>query len=201
MLSKIKAINTTNMNPKQKKLLGTAFQLFLKHGFKRVSVEEICREATVSKVTFYRHYKSKEELISFIISSWVDKIMKDINTIMDSKQSIKDKFDKIATAKQEFSHNMGEEMLRSIILFPSAMQHMEELGKLIWQKLSNLLEQEQKMGNINPKLDVKKTVKFLISLNNLYQTDELLDIYGSTEEMIAEVNELLIMGLVARKEI
>ena len=37
---------------KQLELLKIARELFWKHGFKRVSIEEICQKASVSKMTF-----------------------------------------------------------------------------------------------------------------------------------------------------
>ena len=43
-------------------ILNTARQLFWKHGIRRVSVEEVCREAGVSKMTFYRSFPNKIEL-------------------------------------------------------------------------------------------------------------------------------------------
>ena len=36
-------------------------ELFWKYGTKRVTVEEICREAGVSKMTYYKFFKNKNE--------------------------------------------------------------------------------------------------------------------------------------------
>jgi AcrR family transcriptional regulator len=47
---------------KQKKriqITETAIRLFSQFGTKRVTIEEICRTAGVSKVTFYKHFKNK----------------------------------------------------------------------------------------------------------------------------------------------
>ena len=47
---------------KHKKLIQTGKALFFKYGIKKVSVAEICKEAGVSKMTFYKHYANKGEL-------------------------------------------------------------------------------------------------------------------------------------------
>jgi AcrR family transcriptional regulator len=39
---------------------------FLKHGVKRVTIEEICEKAKVSKVTFYRYFTNKEAIVRHI---------------------------------------------------------------------------------------------------------------------------------------
>jgi AcrR family transcriptional regulator len=41
-------------NLKLARIASTAEKLFMKFGIRRVSVEEICREASVSKMTFYK---------------------------------------------------------------------------------------------------------------------------------------------------
>lgn len=59
MKNTIKHLISKDIRSKQRELIETAAQLFFKHGFKRVTVEEICRTAKVSKVTFYRYFAAK----------------------------------------------------------------------------------------------------------------------------------------------
>ena len=70
------------MNSKKKQIVNTARELFWKHGFRRVSVEELCREANVSKMTFYKHFRNKDELVKFIIDTLTGTAMKKYREIM-----------------------------------------------------------------------------------------------------------------------
>ncbi|KAE9542095.1 TetR/AcrR family transcriptional regulator [Ursidibacter maritimus] len=45
------------------KLKLIAEQLFSAQGLKRVSIDEICQQSKVSRVTFYKHFKNKKALI------------------------------------------------------------------------------------------------------------------------------------------
>jgi AcrR family transcriptional regulator len=47
----------------RRKLAETALQLFSSRGYDRVAVDDICREAGVSKGTFYVHFKSKDQVL------------------------------------------------------------------------------------------------------------------------------------------
>jgi len=40
-------------------ILEAAKELFFKHGFKRISIEDICNKADVSRRTFYVYYENK----------------------------------------------------------------------------------------------------------------------------------------------
>lgn len=44
-------------------LLAAAIDLFQKHGFENITIDDICREIDVTKTAFYYYYKSKDELV------------------------------------------------------------------------------------------------------------------------------------------
>ena len=46
------------MSQKREQLIQTGEALFIKHGMRRVTVEEICRQAGVSKPTFYKFFEN-----------------------------------------------------------------------------------------------------------------------------------------------
>lgn len=56
-LRALNAIETKN------KLLQSALKLFTKHGFDKVTVEDITNHAGVSKGTFYNHFNTKEQVL------------------------------------------------------------------------------------------------------------------------------------------
>lgn len=48
----------------RERLTELGMELMFKNGFDAVSVSDICKEAEVSRTTFYLHFKSKEQLIA-----------------------------------------------------------------------------------------------------------------------------------------
>ena len=52
---------------KEKQIVDAARKLFYKFGFKKVSMDEIAREAGVTKKTIYRYFDSKEALLEYFI--------------------------------------------------------------------------------------------------------------------------------------
>ncbi|WP_030160510.1 MULTISPECIES: TetR/AcrR family transcriptional regulator [unclassified Glycomyces] len=54
---------TSVNNPMRERLLEAAAELFYARGLRAVSVEKVIEKAATTKVTFYRHFKSKDDLI------------------------------------------------------------------------------------------------------------------------------------------
>jgi AcrR family transcriptional regulator len=81
-------------NPQQT-ILTCAYRLFHRHGFNRVSMDEIAGAARVTKRTLYYHFRSKDDLIAAALEhqhelalatfrSWTDRISRNPETIIAS---------------------------------------------------------------------------------------------------------------------
>jgi AcrR family transcriptional regulator len=62
----------------------SALELFSSHGVEKVSVDEIARKATVSKVTIYKHFHSKEELHREVINLYSNRVIAAAEEILAS---------------------------------------------------------------------------------------------------------------------
>lgn len=61
---------------KEEQIVEAARKLFGKYGYKRVSVEEIAKEANVTKRTVYSYFKSKEEILKYFLNEEVQNMKK-----------------------------------------------------------------------------------------------------------------------------
>jgi AcrR family transcriptional regulator len=60
------------VNDARERILRTAYELFLKHGFNAVGVDRIVAEASVAKTTLYRHFRSKNDLVVAVLGRHED---------------------------------------------------------------------------------------------------------------------------------
>ena len=72
----------TQSSSKFDQIIENAYHLFMKYGIKRVSVQEICETAGVSKMTFYKHFKNKTDLAKALIERVMQTSMQQYNEIM-----------------------------------------------------------------------------------------------------------------------
>ena len=70
----------TEVTPKEK-LFQTAARLFYQHGYRAIGVDTIAAESGIGKMTLYRHYPSKDDLI--------------VAYLRDSNQDFWDQFEQI----------------------------------------------------------------------------------------------------------
>ncbi len=70
---------------KKEQIIESARKLFTKYGYKKVSMDEIAREANVSKKTVYAYFKDKEELLKYFIFEELDKMRVAVTNIENKK--------------------------------------------------------------------------------------------------------------------
>ena len=66
---------------KEKQIIEAARMLFNKYGFKKVTMDEIAREANVTKRTVYSYFSSKEELFKCIINEELENMKKIVEDV------------------------------------------------------------------------------------------------------------------------
>ena len=98
-----------DFQPKKKQILITAEDLFFRFGLKRISIEEICSTAKVSKMTFYKYFKNKIDLIKCLWSLMFDYGMKKFEEIENMEISFQEKVELILKMKEESSKKLSHE--------------------------------------------------------------------------------------------
>lgn len=104
---------------KKEQIINSARKLFSKYGFKKVSMDEIAKEANVTKKTVYTYFESKEELLKYFIQEEILNMKKIVENI--EKQKI-DFFESV--------HQVIYNLLK--------YKHQEEFLKIIFEEMKSL---------------------------------------------------------------
>ena len=72
-------------NEIEKDILKEATKLFFDKGYKKVTVDEIASNLSISKKTIYKYYESKQDLLEKTFDNWRISITTEINEILDRK--------------------------------------------------------------------------------------------------------------------
>lgn len=75
---------------KDKQIIESARKLFNKYGFKKVTMDEIAREANVTKKTVYTYFSSKEELFKYFIDEELGNMKKIVEEVEAKEEDFYD---------------------------------------------------------------------------------------------------------------
>ena len=133
---------------KDKQIIEAARKLFNKYGFKKVTMDEIAREANVTKKTVYTYFNSKEELFKYFINEEVrnmKKIVEDVeNQNDDFYETVHQGIYKLLKYinKRKFLKNVinEAEILKNPLIIDNLKVLDREVQNYIKQKLEKAIE-------------------------------------------------------------
>ncbi len=186
---------------KRKQLIQTARDLFFRYGIKRVTVEEICREAKVSKMTFYKHFKNKNELVKTWITEMTDEAMERYNTLMKQDIPFEEKVRETIRMKLEGSDQMSQAFFSDYI--PQAEPDLRDFIHRRMHETMGLIIKDyaeaQKRGDIRQDMKIEFILWYLNKMLDLMEDDTLEKMYDSPQEMIMEMVNFFFYGIMPRK--
>ena len=189
-------------SPKYLDILNTARRLFWKHGIRRVSVEEICREAGASKMSFYRFFPNKVELAKAMLQELFDESMNEYQALMAQDIPFEEKVQKQLLMKFEGTQEISAELVRDIYsnrewgLGEYLEQRTEEALKVIM----NDYAQAQQKGWIRQDLRLDFMLYIFHRMPEWVSDEQLLASYPDTQELIMEATRFFFYGILPRKQ-
>ena len=181
-------------------LLKTAKNLFWKHGIRRVTVEEICKEAGVSKMTFYRNFKNKDELVEAIIEQLRSEGQESYDRIMSRKIPFNEKIEQLIQFKYERSKGISKEFLKDIYQSdnPEMLKLLENAQQKAQKTIIKDFKKAQKEGAIRADLKMEFIIYMLNDINNKIMDPQLHKIYPSGEKLIMELTRFFFYGILTK---
>lgn len=103
--AQLRAVRTHN------KLLNAALMMFAEKGMDATTVEDITERADLGKGTFYRHFSTKEELMSALVQKAVDGLIEEMRKSAAGSDNLKTLLGRLLEAHKNFFNNRREEFI------------------------------------------------------------------------------------------
>ena len=133
------------MSKKKQQLITTAKSLFIQHGFKRITIEEICKTANVSKMTFYKYFSDKAAIANKIALDLVEEGFSAYDEINRLNISYSEKVSKMTQWRIEFASRLENQFIKEVLGMDTVMKEMRK-------RFIKNIEIAQTSGEINPEL-------------------------------------------------
>lgn len=138
------------------RILEHARKLFFRKGYRRVTVDEIASEMSISKKTIYKHFDSKKEILEMTFDLYKENITEDINRILENQDlSFPEKLKKVLSS---IGVNLGG---MNAILFKDIQEHVPDLWERIrtykyeaaYLRFNRLIDEGRKYGYIKKEVN------------------------------------------------
>ena len=178
---------------KREQILSNAERLFFRFGAKRVSIEEICKSADVSRMTFYKYFSNKVELVKTIRDAWMEEGFEKFDEINSLELPFPDKINLMTKWKVELASKINAEFIREIISNNDAVEIFKS------RYLGNI-KKAQTEGEI--RTDINPEFFWMISekLGDLVRDGSWKMLFPEFSDYQEQLRTLLFFGLLVRKE-
>jgi len=183
---------------KRDEITATARELFRRFGIRRVSVTEICREAGVSRVTFYKHFANKVELAKHVIDEWSDQIIARLDELEAADIPFSEKIRRFIEHKLQTAREIGPELFEELYGADESLRpFLRERGRKNLERFVRFIGDAQTAGDIRPELRPELILVVLERLNDLARDPELLALYPDHVALTRDVHHLFFYGVLA----
>ena len=176
---------------KPDQIIKTAIDLFSRFGTKRVTVEEICKTAGVSKATFYKYFKNKLDLIRHIRDELIEIGFNKFDEISAMDIPYPEKIELMTRWRIEFFSQMKNEFIHELF-------SLDEVVEEAKQRYLRNISMAQEKGEIQP--DLAPELIWLVGekLNEIIRDESWRTIFTDYGEFQEQMRRLFFFGLLVR---
>lgn len=183
-------------NKKYTSIINAGKDLFYKHGFKRITVGEVCRKAGVSKMTFYKFFTDKTDLAKKIFNAMVEDGEGQFRKIMSDDSPSEEKIRKLIMMKFDGTTDISQEFLQDFYTGSGELkEYVEERTRKAWDLLIDDFKNAQKAGYFRQDFKPELMIKIQGKLAELLDDSSVTSMYGSRQELIMEFAKFMFYGV------
>ena len=184
-------------NAKYLDIIKTAHDLFWKFGIKRVTIEEVCKEAGTSKMTFYRFFSNKTELAKKVIDNLFSESFLKYRELMESDIPFAEKVEKQILLKFEGTRELSPELIKDIYggQIPELQEFwMARTNEMLGQVLKDYRDAQTK-GWIHKDINVDFIPYYSNKIFEIVSDEKAVAMYDSVQDLIMELVNLFFYGI------
>lgn len=188
---------------KKEAILNAALELFKEYGYSKVSMAEIANRASVSQVSIYNFFISKENLKKELSIRMLDNLYTSTLNILESTLPIKEKIEKCILNRINIHKNFPMKILLESIKDSSNNNELafEEKLESLQQVFSKVLDQARQEKIIREDVSNKAILSY-IDIFQFYIANNIKAAaqYDSNPELFDEVIKLFYSGIIKNSD-
>ncbi len=188
-------INYESMTKKQQHLIDSALELFPAHGVKRVTIEEICKNANVSKMTYYKYFDNKYDIAKTVLDVLFTEGIRQYHRMIEQDLPFARKLEMIMTLTTTQVHAVGETFMNELLDPESPLHEYFMKRQKETRELSvDFFKKAQEQGDISASVELQ-VLLFMLDRNiELVNHPDFIAIMPNIEDRAGELATLFFHG-------
>jgi len=186
---------------KKEDILSAALELFKEYGYKKVSIVEIAEKASVSQVSIYNFFKSKENLKQELLRNLLNNHIHMTMSILDNGDPVRIKIEKLLRTRIDYFRSFSAHFLLETMennLFLEEYMAEEEYKKVI-NSVYNLIEQGKKEGIFEDSISTEAMFSYLEAFQSyLINNPSFITKLDNNHEFSKDIFSLFMNALMKR---
>jgi AcrR family transcriptional regulator len=186
----------------QGRIVDFARDLFFRYGFTRVTIDEIAAQLHISKTTFYRFFKSKEDLLAEVMRAYYRRIQDGISDIMAHGsdgyiQELKAIMLFIGDMLKPFDVRARQDIRASAPgIWQTLQGHQHDMVQSVLEKV---LRKGIRSKLVRADIDARKVADLLVvTFENALDSDSLRGLSLTMEDAIRTLIDVFLGGLLVK---
>jgi len=189
----------------RKKIFQTAIGLIKKKGFDRVTIDEICSTANVSKGLFYNYFSSKDQIVveQFleIDNYYRDAVEKHLTDFKGIEKLLKFIVFQMKYCRHALGRNLIRNVYRSLIMSGKTGHIMLDEGRYLYTFLRETVEEAKNMGELPLDVNTKEIcLKIVVIMRGAIYSWCLYDRDFNLEDTAVEMISAFMKGIQSRRK-
>ncbi len=177
------------------KILIAAQAIFYRQGMQKPSIKSIYEDAGVSKMTFYRLFKDKEDLARAVMEDILESSFAEYLQVMTEDIPFKEKLEQILLLKMQKTEGLSslfyEEVMKNAQIAPIIQQHSQKQ----YQQFIEDLEKGKQEGAIKEDFNPHQIIYLIQYISKLADDPAYQQLFTDIQQMTKATTEFLFFGI------
>jgi AcrR family transcriptional regulator len=189
-------------------ILDATDRFLARHGYKKMTIDDLAQEVGIGKGSIYLHFTSKEEIVLSHIDRIIERLKEELQRIAAQDASPEERLQKMLVTRVLFRFDSVQHYTQSLndllaAVRPKLLSRRKNYFAEEAEIFASVVEDGNRLGDFESENPLETAETFLLATNSLlpfsltaHELGERIEI----EEKVGRVADLLLKGLVCREK-
>ena len=191
-----------NVTKTYQSLLESSKLHFFKYGFRRITINDICKEASLSKMSFYRYFKNKDEMVSITLKNLIKESNSQFESIMEGNDHFLEKVENLISMEDTFRDQIGVDFINDILSSKNKLfsEIIKEQSIYEERQLKKYFSEAQEKGELDKKTPVSFLIFMLKDIQEKVYNKDLKKLYKNERDMWRDLTNFYFFGIAPKNK-